>query len=115
MRETGPKTGQGFRSGSEGISFHQRQFFGIRTQDLDEEAGDASLCPSSFQTTMAISGHICAHNAQPLHISGAATFAGKYPLELNSLSMTMTPLGHASTQYLHPLHNSLLMAIFPFI
>src|SRR5512139_830253 len=64
---------------------------------------------------MAISGHICAHNVHPVHCSMHSVLAGKYPLVLNSLSMTITLLGHASTQYLHPLQRSLSMVILPFI
>ena len=86
-----------------------------RVQDRDGGFEETSPCFSSTHTSMAISGHICAHNVHPVHCSMHSVFAGKYPLVLNSLSMTITPFGHASMQYLHPLQRSLLMVMLPFI
>jgi hypothetical protein len=96
-------------------AFGTAGFFILPIQDCEEGLRELSSSFSSIHTCMAISGHICAHSAQPVHRSILSVFAGKYPLELNSLSMTMTPLGQASTQYLHPLQRSLSMVILPFM
>jgi len=96
-------------------AFGNSGFFILRVQNCEEGLRELSSSFSSIHTCMAISGHICAHSAHPVHRSIHFAFAGKYPLGLNSLSMTITPLGHASTQYLHPLQRSLSMMILPFM
>ncbi len=63
---------------------------------------------------MAISGHIMAHMAQPVHLSGCVKQAGKKPAPLNRVSTIMEPFGHASMQYSHPLQRSVSITIFPF-
>jgi hypothetical protein len=54
------------------------------------------LC--SRYTSIAISGHIFAHIAQPVHFSRCSATAGKNPLLLKRFLIDMTPRGQVSTQ-----------------
>ena len=72
------------------------------TEDKNYKNGEDPHCShspySSRHTSMAISGHTCAHMAQPVHSSAWAKIATKYPLLLNCSSRTIEPVGHAAMQ-----------------
>jgi len=63
---------------------------------------------------MAKSGQYMPHKSQPLHLSGATTWGGWYPLELNAEESASTLVGQNSTQKPHALQRSTMMVTRPF-
>jgi hypothetical protein len=59
-------------------------------------------------TSIAVSGHIIAQNAHPIHSFSSVKRAGKNPLEFKPFfAIAIIFLGQTPTQSLHPLHFSL--------
>src|SRR5581483_9811561 len=63
---------------------------------------------------MAKSGQYMPHRSQPLHLSGATTCGGWYPLELNAEESARTLVGQNSTQKPQALQRSTMMWTLPF-
>jgi hypothetical protein len=91
------------------------------TKSLSDKAASVPIfyyC--SLNTAMATSGHISAHSAQPVHLSGFDNTATVNPRLLGVSLMLTSFFGQAMVQSPQPLHRSSLMEIcgmipYPFV